>query len=109
VLPPPPVGALRFARSGRGAAGSGGSDDGNDLRAHEQMLAAEHEQTPKRSPLSGRPALPPLDTIDLLLASSVSKTIASTSTYPHEVLRVRLQGDPHRFNGLVDCVRKTVR
>jgi len=56
-----------------------------------------------------------LSTSDVLVASIMSKVVATTTTYPHEVLRTRLQDQQSQsegvraYNGLTDCMRTIYR
>jgi solute carrier family 25 folate transporter 32 len=60
----------------------------------------------------GAPAQEPpcLSMMELIGASALSKVLASSLTFPHEVLRARMQHAPMAvFSSLRDCARKTVR
>ena len=49
---------------------------------------------------------------DIILASAGSKVVASSVTYPHEVIRARLQvqrGYEAKFGGIFDVVCQTVK
>lgn len=50
-----------------------------------------------------------LGTFDCLIFSAVSKIIATTVTFPYQVLRTRLQDQHANYKGLRDAVKKTYR
>ncbi|KAJ2614240.1 hypothetical protein H4S08_001809 [Coemansia sp. RSA 1365] len=49
-----------------------------------------------------------LESSRILLASAVSKMVASSATYPHEVIRTRLQNQsaaPYKYKGILHAIR----
>ncbi|KAJ6343700.1 hypothetical protein OIU76_005445 [Salix suchowensis] len=58
----------------------------------------------------GNTTINKLGACDVAVASSVSRIFASTSAYPHEVIRSRLQEQgfhsEKRYSGVVDCINK---
>ncbi|KAM3727542.1 Mitochondrial folate transporter/carrier [Dirofilaria immitis] len=47
------------------------------------------------------------DTADCLIYSAASKVIATTITFPYQVLRTRLQDHHTKYNGICDLISKT--
>jgi len=55
----------------------------------------------------------PIDTrlgsSEYLLFAAISKFFAAVTTYPYQVVRARLQETECRYNGVLDCIRKTFK
>ncbi|VDK88747.1 unnamed protein product [Onchocerca ochengi] len=57
----------------------------------------------------GLPANHILNTVDCLVYSAASKVIATTMTFPYQVLRTRLQDHHAKYTGIFDLISKTYR
>ena len=70
----------------------------------QQQLASTPRPRPPPSPQ-------PNPMWHIIAASGLSKLVASTITYPHEVVRARLQFDRNGqlYSGLIDATRKTIQ
>ncbi|KAK0402355.1 hypothetical protein QR680_016289 [Steinernema hermaphroditum] len=55
------------------------------------------------------PADSKLSTMDYLVFSIVSKVFATTTTYPYQVLRTRLQDQHVKYDGVMDVIRTTMK